>query len=77
MPLTGVCIDCYIAAMTLDDFLSETETSSAAFALKVKASRSQISRIRRGVSRPSWDLLARIEAATDRRVTAGDFMEPA
>lgn len=36
--------------------------------------RCTISRIRRGVNRPSWELAARIKAATLGAVTADDFL---
>ncbi len=61
--------------MTLDQYLSKNDLSSAQFGDQVGASRSQISRIRRGVSRPSWDMVARIAEATGGKVTADDFME--
>lgn len=60
--------------MTLDDFLRKQDLSTPDFAKLVGASRSQISRVRRGQSRPSWELVERIEAVTSGQVTANDFM---
>ena len=49
--------------------------TDAAFGSLVGLSQSQISRIKRGKSRPSWEALAAIEKATKGKVTAADFME--
>jgi DNA-binding XRE family transcriptional regulator len=47
------------------------------FARVVGVDRTAISRIRRGVNRPSWELAAKIKAVTDGVVTADSFLPEA
>lgn len=70
-----VCIS--MLAMKLIDFLQSKKLTDAAFAEKVGLSQSQVSRIKRGKSMPSWDAAAAIERATDGSVTASDFSREA
>lgn len=63
--------------MKLALYLSEEEMTDEAFGAKVGLSQSQISRIKRGISRPSWDTVAAIERETGGKVTASDFAQPA
>ena len=60
--------------MTLQDFLSAPGRSNAKFATDVRADPSMISRIRRGISTPSADLMRRIYEATEGQVTPNDFV---
>lgn len=64
---------CINAAMTLAEYLSKHEITDEAFAAKVGLSQSQISRLKRGKSRPSWPALAAITSVTGGKVTADDF----
>ncbi|TPN44425.1 helix-turn-helix transcriptional regulator [Mesorhizobium sp. B1-1-4] len=61
--------------MKLAQYLSDHEMTDEAFAATVGMSQSQISRIKRGISRPSWDSVAAIERATGGQVTASDFAQ--
>jgi transcriptional regulator with XRE-family HTH domain len=63
--------------MTLDQYLKATGESDAAFASKVKLSTSQINRLRRGASKPSWEAVVAIEKATRRKVKANDWAREA
>ena len=60
--------------MKLGEYLSLNKMTDEAFASLVGMSQSQISRLRRGLSRPSWESLAAIERVTTGMVTASDFM---
>ena len=60
--------------MKLETFLSENKLTDAAFGKLVGLSQSQVNRIKRGVSKPSWDALGAIERATKGAVKAADFM---
>lgn len=64
----------HFTGMTLSEYLSERKITDEAFAAEVGISQSQISRLRRGISRPSWESVALIERATEGQVTASDFM---
>lgn len=59
--------------MKLSQYLTDTKETDAAFAAKVGLSQSQISRLRRGLSNPSWDVVPVIEKVTKGAVTAADF----
>lgn len=59
--------------MKLSQYLSKTGQTDAAFATEVGLSQSQVSRLRRGKSMPSWNVVPLIEKATDGAVTAADF----
>jgi hypothetical protein len=63
----------HISRMTLTEYLKQTKESDAAFAFRVSLSQSQISRLRRGVSRPSWAAIKAIADATGEKVTANDW----
>ena len=69
-----VCIRC---GMKLAEYLSQEKLTDEAFGALVGMSQSQISRIKRGVSRPSWETLAAIERVTDGSVRAADFVPEA
>lgn len=60
--------------MTLEQYLRENGLTDAAFGELVNVSQSQISRIRRGVSWPSKDVVSAIEEATRGAVTANDIL---
>jgi len=60
--------------MKLAEYLSQEKLTDEAFGALVGMSQSQISRIKRGVSRPSWENLASIERVTGSLVTATDFI---
>lgn len=62
--------------MKLADFLNQSQLTDEAFAASVGISQSQVSRLKRGVSQPSWDTVAAIERATSGEVTASDFLPP-
>jgi len=62
----------FMAARGLDD------EEMAALVRKsggISCDRSTISRIRRGKSRPSWDLIASLRAISKGRVSADDFLD--
>lgn len=61
-------------AMKLSAYLSDKNLTDDAFAAIVGMSQSQISRLKRGISRPSWETVAAIERATGGLVTAADFL---
>lgn len=63
----------HIRLMTLLEYLLETKESDSAFAARVGMSQSQISRLRRGVSMPSWTAIAAVAKATNGKVTANDW----
>lgn len=67
----------HTAGMKLQDYLSKHELTDAAFALKVGLSQSQISRLRRGRSLPSWEAISAIATATKGKVTADDWVTAA
>jgi len=61
--------------MTLSEYLSKSEESDAAFAARVGLSQSQISRLRRLRSLPSWEAIKAIATATGNDVTAADWAD--
>lgn len=65
--------------MTLDEFLTTDEAgkamSDAAFGERCGMSQSQISRLRNRKSRPSFEAMESILAATDGKVTPNDWFE--
>jgi transcriptional regulator with XRE-family HTH domain len=63
--------------MTLEQYLTNEKLTDAEFGIRVGLSQSQISRIRRGISLPSWDAMERIEEGTSGAVTANDFRRKA
>lgn len=60
--------------MKLIDWLSQENISDEAFGRRVGRSQSQISRIKRGLSRPSLDLVEVIERETSGTVTVDDWI---
>jgi transcriptional regulator with XRE-family HTH domain len=62
-----------MCGMTLSDYLAETGETQDAFAKRVGTSQADISRYVSGKRRPRKDVLIKIFAATDGRVTANDF----
>lgn len=60
--------------MTLDQYLSETNKTDTAFAADAGLSQSQIGRLRRGVSKPSWDAIVAIERASGGAVQPNDWL---
>lgn len=59
--------------MRLAQYLTDQNLTDEAFAALVGVSQSQISRLKRGISRPSWETVAAIERATGGAVTISDF----
>jgi len=64
---------CMNAAMKLDLYLKENGLTDAAFGERIGLSQSQVSRIRRGLSWPSKEVIASIASATSNAVTANDI----
>jgi hypothetical protein len=62
----------YMAAQGLDD---EEMASLVRKSFKLSCDRSTISRIRRGKSRPSWELIACLRSISKGRVSADDFLD--
>jgi DNA-binding transcriptional regulator YdaS (Cro superfamily) len=52
----------------LDAYMKKQDVGDAAFAALIKRDRSMVSKLRRGVVRPTIDLAAAIETATDGAV---------
>ena len=67
--------------MTLNEYLSTDETgkqmTDAAFGERCGMSQSQISRLRNGKSRPSFEAMQAIFAATGEKVSPNDWFEVA
>jgi transcriptional regulator with XRE-family HTH domain len=63
----------HIWTMTLAEYLKHTKESDAAFAFRAELSQSQVNRLRRGQSRPSWATIDQIAKATGKMVTANDW----
>jgi len=61
--------------MKLEQYMRDRKITDAAFAVKVGLSQSQVSRIRRGVSWPSKEVVEKIAAATNNKVTANDILK--
>ncbi|ASP84139.1 XRE family transcriptional regulator [Sinorhizobium meliloti] len=70
---TCICMPCIMRDMTLEQYLRSKGITDAAFGASAGLSQAQVSRIKRGVSMPSWDAIAKIMKATDGDVTANDF----
>lgn len=62
--------------MYLSVWMARNGFDDIQFGAMVAADRATISRIRRGLSSPSWKLAARIKAATAGAVCADDFLAP-
>lgn len=60
--------------MNLHRYLEETKETDAAFGARAGLSQSQISRLRRGVSQPSFEAIRKIATASEGAVRAEDWM---
>jgi transcriptional regulator with XRE-family HTH domain len=68
----------HIERMKLADYIDAANLNYRKFAELVGIDTSSVNRLRRGETRPDWETVARIAAATKGAVTANDFMpEPA
>lgn len=63
--------------MKLDQYLSEHDLTDTAFAALIGRTQSSVSRLRRSETRPDWETLERIQAATNGAVTPNDFLPEA
>lgn len=59
--------------MTLEQYLKAKSITDSAFGAAAGLSQAQVSRIKRGVSMPSWASIGKIIKATGGDVTANDF----
>lgn len=64
----------YRYRMKLETYLSTRKFTDEAFGRRIGCSQSQVSRIKRGISKPSLGLTERIAVATGGLVKANDFM---
>lgn len=62
--------------MQLSDWMAREGYDDERFGALVRADRVTISRIRRGINRPSWELARRIKTATAGSVAADEFLPP-
>jgi transcriptional regulator with XRE-family HTH domain len=62
--------------MKLSDWLSREGLTALAFASRIERSHTTIGRLLKGETRPDWETLQRIHAATGGEVTANDFLHP-
>lgn len=62
-------------AVTLTDYIRSSNLTIESLADKVGVSQSYMSRLASGQKKPSFDVAARIAAATDGAVMPNDFME--
>jgi len=60
--------------MRLSDWMKERDCNDEALGIKLGVDRVTVSRIRRGLNRPSWELAARIKQITRGAVTADDWL---
>jgi len=60
--------------MKLSDWMAAKELDDEKLGHLVRADRVTISRIRRGLNRPSWDLAGRLKKISGGAVTADDFL---
>jgi len=63
--------------MTLDQYLTETNTTASTFAEKAGLSVATVSRLRRGKNRPDWATMDIILKAAGGKVTPNDFLSEA
>lgn len=61
--------------MKLGDWMQARNLRDEEVAELVESDRSTISRVRRGVSRPSWDLAEKLAAVTDGAVMPNDYLD--
>jgi transcriptional regulator with XRE-family HTH domain len=72
--LTGGCNHCTLRAMTLDQYLLVNAVTNAEFAERIGCDRTTVSRLRRGITRPEWELVEAIVKATAGAVSPNDFL---
>lgn len=60
--------------MQLSEWMTLRGYTDAKMAAAVKVNPATISRARRGIFKPSWPVMRRIETATGGAVTANDFL---
>lgn len=60
--------------MKLALYLRTNKISDEAFGLKIGLSQSQVNRIRRGESKPTLEMVAKITEATNKEVSFIDFV---
>lgn len=63
-----------LLCMKLDQYLSTAKISDEAFGQLVGLSQSQVNRIKNGKSKPSLDMVAKIDAASRGAVSFLDFV---
>lgn len=63
--------------MTLDQYLTETNTKPVAFAASIGVAPSTITRILRGERSPGLDIISKIKAGTGGKVGAEDWLTAA
>lgn len=63
--------------MRLSDYLDLSATTDVAFAACIGRSRTAVSRLRRGETRPDWETARRIAEVTNGAVTPNDFLPDA
>jgi predicted transcriptional regulator len=65
----------HIGSMTLNDFLTKNDITSATFAQAAGLSQSFVHRLRTGEARPSLKTIAAVQKATLGAVAAADWLE--
>lgn len=60
--------------MKIDEWMTSAGLSDDALSELIKVDRATVSRIRRGLNRPSWELAAKLKAVSGGLVTADDFL---
>lgn len=65
--------------MKLHEWMAKNAVDDAEMASRTGTDRTTISRVRRGLNRPSWDLALKIVEETERKVTLEDLaaLDPA
>jgi transcriptional regulator with XRE-family HTH domain len=63
--------------MTLAEYLDRKQLTPGAFADLIGVTRTAVIRYRDGQRRPSWEILPKIVAATNGKVTADSFLSQA
>lgn len=67
----------HLAGMTLEQFMRETGTSDIALAAAIDRDRTFVSRLRRGLVKPSLETAVAIERFSGGRVLASGFVRDA
>jgi transcriptional regulator with XRE-family HTH domain len=62
-------------AKTLAQWMRENGISDQVLAAQLGVSRSTVSRLRRGVTKPSWDLIPALKQRTKGAVTSESFVD--